>query len=146
ATRRGGGSPPRPGPATRWRVEYAGSFRRLREHRVDPGRRVQPQGASHGAELGRRFEQFVLRYRAVHDAGAREEPRGVPTDLRAANRDRPLAVAAGVAPSDQAAEVAALERLERGDRFAGEGRGGAADRRRGVERERQRRRRRRWIP
>ena len=81
--------------------------------RSSPAQRVEER-----PELPSVSSTSLRRLRAGHDAGPGEERRPFALERRAAQRDRPIAVAVGVDPSDGARVASAVERLELGDRRA----------------------------
>src|SRR5690606_24814334 len=93
------------------------------------------EGVPHGDELRLRLGQLRGGVGVGDDAAAGEEAdtAAVGADLGGAQRDAPLAVAVGVEPPDRSGVAAAVHALDLGDQRLGDGGGGAADGRGGVQ-------------
>ena len=95
------------------------------------------EGAEHRLELRLGLGPLGVGIRAGDDAGAGHEPGAGAVELGAAQRDGPLAVAAGVDPADRPRVAPAVESLERADRVERGRAGRTADRGRRVQQARE---------
>src|ERR1700733_1687187 len=105
AARCGAGSwwPARAWPTASWTGGSAYAVATSRPCRPNrPSRGLAVQGAAHGTELDLGLRELGGGIRARYDAAPGEQAGGTAGQLRAAQRDAPLAVAVRVHPADRA--------------------------------------------